>query len=201
MPYRTDLIMGAPGTGKGTQVENILRVYDDKYLVLASGEMLRAVVREGGPLARIVNENNARGTLTDDETMCRIFRDQLHRRAIGERILLLDGIPRTVEQATMLEEDIDVRNIYQLVHKSDELLIERAVGRAKEMIAQGKTPRVDDNPKTMRQRLIVYRDLTLPVIDYYRSLPNAPLIHEIDAERSKDDVWTQLYAAIRVRRV
>lgn len=193
--------MGAPGTGKGTQVENILHTYDDKYLVLASGEMLRAVVREGGPLARIVNDNNARGTLTDDETMCRVFRDQLHRRAISERILLLDGIPRTVEQAKMLQEDIDVHNIYQLVHKNDDLLIERAVGRAKEMIAQGKAPRVDDNPETMRQRLIVYRDLTLPVIDHYRSLPNAPLIHEIDAERTKAEVWEQLYAAIRARRV
>lgn len=164
-PYPAALIFGVPGAGKGTQGEILTRV--PGFFHLSSGVIFRKLdphSEEG----RIVREHSARGELAPDEITVRIFLNWLESQRAAERfrpheqLLLLDGIPRTVQQCRMLEKYIDVKLLLHFVCHDEEAMIDRIRRRA---VLEN---RIDDASETVtRKRFEVYHRDTAPLLAYY----------------------------------
>lgn len=164
-PYPAALVFGVPGAGKGTQGEILTRV--PGFFHLSSGVIFRKLDAHS-PDGKIVREHSARGELAPDDVTIRIFLNWLESQRAAERfrprehLLLLDGIPRNVQQCKMLESYIDVRMLLHLTCSDEEAMIERIRRRA------ALENRIDDaSDNVTRRRFEVYRQETEPVLQYY----------------------------------
>lgn len=177
MPDRYDalLLFGPPGAGKGTQGK-VLGATPGFYH-LSTGDMFRGLDRES-PLGREIGGYMSAGELVPDELTVRLFFDHLEGLTASgaytpaKDLLLLDGIPRSLEQASLLDDRVDVLAIVRLVAKNEDELVQRLRGRAL------KENRPDDAKEdVVRRRLEVYAAETRPVLGHY----DPSKIHEIDA--------------------
>ncbi|HEV7518141.1 MAG TPA: nucleoside monophosphate kinase, partial [Thermoanaerobaculia bacterium] len=150
------VLLGAPGSGKGTQGGVLSRRLG--IPAISTGEMLREAVTAGSELGLKVNGIMAAGSLVDDGTMAEVVRERLSRCGQGGGFLL-DGYPRTIPQAETLERILgeagEALDAVLLVEVPEEELVRRAVARRR-----GE----DDREEVVRQRLRVYREKTAPVI-------------------------------------
>ena len=180
--YRAVLLFGAPGVGKGTQGQRLARL--PQFIHLSTGDMFRSLDKNS-PLGKEVREFTERGELVPDELTIRIFRDAVQRLAesrqfnAGEDTLVLDGIPRNVNQCRILDNDIRVVRIIHLVSFDAEAMVARLKKRAQ---LEGRKDDADE--AVIRHRLDVYRRQTAPVLEYY---PQS-LVLEIDALGTPDEV-------------
>ncbi len=176
------LIMGPPGSGKGTQAA---RVAERRGLVhISTGDMLRSAVAAGTELGQRVKAVLDRGDLVSDELMLELVEERL-KEEDAQRGFLLDGFPRTVAQARGLlaalgEGGLDA---VVLLRVPDEELIRRALGRG----------RADDTEETIRHRLQVYLDQTRPVLaEFEGKLP----IREVDGVGDLAEITERIEAAL-----
>ena len=181
-------MLGPPGSGKGTQGERLA----DRYGVphLSSGELLRAHVRAGTELGRVVQDAMSRGDLIPDDLVIRMIADEV-LGPDGTGGFVLDGFPRTVPQATAAydlarQRGITLHAVVLLEIPYDEL-IERLVSRGEE---DGRT---DDNVDTIRHRIDVYQERTLPLVDYYQG---RDILLRVDASGTIDEVTAGINAAL-----
>jgi adenylate kinase len=175
MKYRTVLLFGAPGAGKGTQGKILGTI--PQFFHCACGDVFRNL-RTDNELGKIFVEYSSRGQLVPDDATVKLWRHSIDRTIAAGRFnperdtLILDGIPRNVPQAQMLQEAIDVRAIVNLVCPDLEQLVQRLQRRALH------ENRLDDaNLEVIRSRLVTYERQTKPVLDYY----GAEKIHAVDA--------------------
>ncbi|HIY70597.1 MAG TPA: adenylate kinase, partial [Candidatus Luteimonas excrementigallinarum] len=152
------VLLGAPGSGKGTQAARLKEQLGVPHI--STGDLLRAEVAAGSPLGLQAKEVMARGDLVSDDILLGMLEDRLARDDVREGFIL-DGYPRNLAQAAALGEllerlDQPFDAAVQL-EVDNELLIDRLAGRAK---AEG---RADDNPESVRKRLVVYDEQTAPV--------------------------------------
>lgn len=185
------IIMGAPGAGKGTQAARLVEKY--KIPQISTGDMFRAAVAEGTELGKEAASYMKAGKLVPDEVTIGIVRERLSKSDCA-RGFILDGFPRTVEQADALNEILDglgkkLTRVLNINVAAGEL-ISRAVGRriCKKCGAtyhvEYNAPRVagvcdecggelyqrgDDTAETMTNRLNVYVQSTRPLIEYYKA--------------------------------
>jgi adenylate kinase len=161
---RRILLLGAPGVGKGTQAVRLVRKLGIPQI--STGDMLRAAVAEKSPIGLEAQAYMERGDLVPDEVVIGVAEERL-RRADTEQGFILDGFPRTTAQARALDEILERlgRKLERcLVLDVDEAeLLERLRKRAQ---LEG---RKDDNVETVRARMVVFKEQTAPLIDYYRS--------------------------------
>ena len=176
--YKSVLLFGAPGAGKGTQ-GRVLKSLPGFYH-FSCGDVFRRIDRNS-ELGRIFFEYSSRGELVPDEVTIRMWAENLHAHAIlgnfkpNQDLLILDGIPRTVAQARMLDEYIDVQKILYMVCPDKKAMAERIRLRAI------KENRFDDaDEKVITHRFSVYEQETQPVLQHY---PPA-IIHEINSMNS-----------------
>ncbi len=175
--YRTYLIFGAPGSGKGTQGRVLGNL--PGFFHCACGDVFRSIdVRT--PIGQIFMDFSSRGDLVPDDVTV-----ELWKRAIATRMadnsfkpdmdaLVLDGIPRNLEQARLMEELIDVRQLFHLSCPDREEIVHRLKKRAL------KDNRLDDaNENVIRERLATYENETKPVLDFY----GPERIYPIDASQ------------------
>ncbi|QDT56517.1 Adenylate kinase [Caulifigura coniformis] len=164
-PYPAALVFGVPGAGKGTQGEILSRI--PGFFHLSSGVIFRkldAKSEEG----RIVREYSARGELAPDEVTMRIFKNWLEGQRAAERfrprehLLLLDGIPRNLAQCEMLKQICDVKLVIHLMCDDEEAMIDRIRRRA---VLENRPD--DASESVTRRRFEVYRQESLPVLNYY----------------------------------
>jgi adenylate kinase len=152
------IILGPPGVGKGTQ--SLLIAEKLGLIHLSTGEILRRAVEEKTPLGLQAKETLEHGKLVSDEIMVNIIRDEISKAGMKEKGFILDGFPRTLNQAVELEKifeelgynDIRIINIVA----DEEEIIERLIGRG----------RSDDNIEVIRHRLEVYLKQTAPIKVY-----------------------------------
>lgn len=190
MKYRTILLFGAPGAGKGTQGK-ILGTIPNLFHC-ACGDVFRNL-RIDNELGRTFLEYSSRGQLVPDEATIRLWKNSIQgSQQLGhfnpeKDTLVLDGIPRNPCQARMLEDSLDVRALIYLTCPDFSKLVERVQRRAL------RENRLDDaNLAIIRHRLETYEKDTKPVLDYY----GKELVHTIDSTKSPVNVLRDILEVI-----
>jgi adenylate kinase len=175
MKFKTLLLFGAPGSGKGTQGK-IMGMIPGFYHC-ACGDVFRSLDLSS-PLGKAFLDYSSRGQLVPDDITVELWWKQIEDMVTLGRLkpeidhLVLDGIPRNVQQALMLQDKLDVKRVFHLSCPDRSKLVERLKRRAL------KDNRLDDaNDETIRQRLAVYDEQSKPVLDFY----GQDLIVELDA--------------------
>lgn len=173
--YNTYLIFGAPGSGKGTQGRTLGSI--PRFFHCACGDVFRSLDTRT-PLGRAFLEYSSRGELVPDEISVELWKVRIEHSVEAHAFkpdidyLVLDGIPRNVGQAKLMEDVINVRKIFHLSCPDRDKLVARLKKRAL------KDNRLDDaNEAVIRKRLETYEKESKPVLDYY----GKDLIVEIDA--------------------
>jgi adenylate kinase len=179
------VLLGPPGSGKGTQSARLQDALG--FTPLATGDLLREAREAGTDVGRRAAEYMDRGELVPDDVIVAVVRDAI--AGLDGRPILLDGFPRTVAQADALERALaaDGRELTAavLIDVPDDVVVERISGRD-----QG---REDDRPETVRERLRVYHSETEPLVDYYAS---RGLLRRVDGARDPDAVHEAICAAL-----
>lgn len=156
------IVLGAPGSGKGTQGALLA----DRLGVpkIATGDLLRAAVRDRTPLGVEARSFMDRGLLVPDEIILGLIEEVL-RSPEAQDGVIMDGFPRTLAQAEAVEGLLADRGSridrVLLIDVPEDELVKRMLGRAR---AEGRS---DDTPETIRKRLAVYGEQTAPLIRYY----------------------------------
>ena len=176
--FRTVLIFGPPGSGKGTWGGLMGKI--PGVLHFASGDMFRSLSPES-ELGRMALESIRRGELVPDQQAIALWRDQMRNLVtVGsfnpeKHTLVLDGVPRTPAQAKEVDDDLDIRLILFLDAPNRDLLVQRLYGRA--LIEH----RVDDaNEEIIRRRFEVYDEQTNATLEHYPK----DLIKMVDVSQS-----------------
>ncbi|PHQ80992.1 MAG: adenylate kinase [Phycisphaera sp.] len=180
--FQTVLLFGAPGAGKGTQGAILGTI--PGFFHLSCGEVFRSLDIHS-KLGSIFYEYSSKGELVPDEITVEMWAENMNAQATlsifksHDDLLLLDGIPRNVTQAKLMEKYIQVLGIVHLVCKDKEAMIKRLRRRAL------KENRLDDaQENVIRRRWEIYEQETAPVLEYYP----ADLIVEVDAVGSPASV-------------
>ncbi len=211
------VLLGAPGSGKGTQAQRLIQHYGIPQI--STGDLLRAAVKAGTPLGRAADAIMQAGKLVDDATMLGIIRERL-AEPDARRGFILDGFPRTIAQAEgltkLLNEIGTPLNAVVLLDVNYDALFKRISGRRtcedcglvfnvhtapvpKPPPCGGKctTPRLkhrdDDKEETVATRLKVYDDQTKPLIQFYRE---RGLLRIVNAEGELRDVTQRLISVL-----
>jgi len=163
------ILLGPPGAGKGTQAQHLVAKYG--IVQLSTGDMLRAAVKAGTPVGLQAQEIMACGGLVPDDVVVRIVAQRIEEPD-ARKGFILDGFPRTVPQATALDRMLAEREIGLdaaiEIRVDEEALLKRIESRIAETLARGETLRDDDDPQVLHRRLAAYRELTAPLVAYYR---------------------------------
>jgi adenylate kinase len=210
------VLLGAPGSGKGTLASHLEAMLNLKHI--ASGDLFREHLNNRTPLGLRAEEYMTRGALVPDEVTIAMLRERLERPD-AQNGVLLDGFPRTMEQAIALSEMMEKlgRRIDAVVYLDvpDENLVDRLSGRL--ICRECQAPfhrttnpfrrcphdkcagehlyqRADDAPETVRARLATYHRQTEPVIDYYRLIG---LLVTVPGQGTVDEVKRAALTAVR----
>ena len=156
------ILGGAPGSGKGTLSDIIVKKYGLQYL--STGDVLRAEIASGSELGKDIDALISRGNLVPDAQMIKLLENYLDSLPADCKGVIFDGFPRTVEQARALTVMLASRDMdaYMLdLFATEDVIMTR-------LIRRGQTSgRPDDNYETIKKRLKIYNDTTKPISDYY----------------------------------
>jgi adenylate kinase len=162
------ILLGPPGSGKGTQAQRLVHRYG--IAQLSTGEMLRAAVAAGTLVGLKAKDIMASGGLVPDDIVIGIISDRLDQPDAAKGFIL-DGFPRTVPQAQALDELLKKKHMkldaVVELRVNESALLERVERRAAETRARGEEVRIDDTSEVLIKRLASYRQLTEPLIHYY----------------------------------
>ncbi|PIS02800.1 MAG: adenylate kinase [Chlamydiae bacterium CG10_big_fil_rev_8_21_14_0_10_42_34] len=189
-PYRTVLIFGPPGAGKGTLGKFLSSA--GNHFHLSSGDIFRGLAPES-PAGKLYHKYAGKGLLLPDEVTIQIWHHFVHgliatnRYFPSQQLLLLDGVPRTLQQAELLKKYIHVEKVIVLKIKHAEALIKRLQRRA--LIEK----RHDDmDPEILRTRMKVYTQETTKALTHY---PQS-LISEFDADQKPLEVLRDVLVSL-----
>ncbi len=162
------ILLGPPGSGKGTQAQRLIHRYG--IVQLSTGEMLRAAVAAQTHVGLKAKDIMASGGLVPDDVVIGIISDRLDQPDAANGFIL-DGFPRTVPQAEALDallkkKRLKLDAVIEL-RVNESALLERVERRAAETLARGEEVRVDDTAEVLIKRLASYRAMTEPLIHYY----------------------------------
>lgn len=188
--FRCVLFFGAPGTGKGTQGGILGRV--PGFYHLAVGDVFRSI-DINSPIGKEVHKYVSAGKLVPDELTIRIWRKALDAYIAlstykpWEDLLVLDGLPRNLEQSKLIEAELDVLCVVHLSCQDEEAMIKRIQRRA---IQQNRAD--DANEEVIRNRFKVYHEVSEPVLNFYSD----DIIHVVEASGSPAEVLRRVLDAV-----
>jgi len=210
------VLLGAPGAGKGTQADILCKQFN--LLHLASGDLFREALSKGTDLGKQAKAYMEKGLLVPDDITIKLIQEKINGLEKGQGVLL-DGFPRTLEQAKALDKNLKAQNKQvdrtALIDVSQEELLRRLSGRW--ICRQCQAPyhlqsappkitgrcdkcsgelyqRADDTIETVKKRLEVYSAQTSPLIDYYRQ---AGKLIEVKGEGEPRAVGKKLITALK----
>ena len=201
------LIMGLPGAGKGTQAAKIVEVFHVAHI--STGDMFRAAMANQTEMGVLAKSYIDKGELVPDEVTNGIVKERLAQDDIKETGFLLDGYPRTIEQAhaldkTLAELGIELEGVINIEVNPDSLLerlsgriIHRQTGETFHKVfnppvdykEEDYYQREDDKPETVKRRLDVNIAQGEPIIEFYRS---KGLVHDIQGNQDINDVFSDI---------
>lgn len=174
------ILLGAPGSGKGTQSEQLIKTHNLQHL--ATGDMLRAEIAAGSELGKKAKAIMDAGNLVSDDIVIGMIEKRLNDQGA-----LFDGFPRTIAQAealdTLLASKGQQVNYAILLDVDNEEIVTR-------MLARG---RADDNEETIRNRLKVFDKQTKPLIDYYAKQNK---LHKVKGSGSISEITARIEAVL-----
>jgi adenylate kinase len=162
------VLLGPPGVGKGTNAKYLSERL--KLTHISTGDMFRQAIKDQTVLGTQAKSFLDRGALVPDELTTQMVQERL-AKPDAKRGFLLDGYPRTLEQAKALDQFTTITAVV-LLEASKRIILERIKGRL-----ANDSSRTDDDPDIVKQRIAVYELQTTPLADYYR---NEGLLYEID---------------------
>jgi adenylate kinase len=188
------VLLGPPGAGKGTQAARLVAALRVPHL--SSGQLLREEVAAGTSVGRKVEKIMERGELVPDALMSEMIAEHIGQKE-AEGGFILDGYPRTVRQAEMLEGMLADRGkeLDAALHIAvdEAVLLDRVINRAGEAKRRGEAVRTDDDPEVFKRRMARYRAETAPLLAHYRKLGK---LKTVDGGLPIDRVTQQLLQAI-----
>jgi|SRR5207247_3185225 len=214
------ILLGPPGAGKGTQAERLVQDFDLPYY--ATGDILRSAVKEGTELGKEAKEYMDRGDLVPDDLIGRVIMERIDSPEAADGFIL-DGFPRNLHQAEVLEKALERRGreltAAMLIEVDDDDVIKRLSGR-RVCVKNGHNyhvdfdppkndavcdqdgsrlvQREDDKPETVKHRLDVYRDQTEPLIKRYEK---TSILRRFDGSRSQTEVHDHIRATLATLRL
>ena len=178
------ILCGAPGSGKGTQSEFIMKRYGLQHL--STGDVLRAEIASGSELGKQIDALISNGNLVPDEMMYGVIENYIANLPKHCKGTIFDGYPRTVAQAvafTSLLKKYHMEAIMIDLLVDEQLLIQRLLERGK------ISGRADDNLNTIRHRIAVYHNQTEPIAHYYLHHGNYRCVN---GNHNTEDVFLQI---------
>jgi adenylate kinase len=214
------ILLGPPGSGKGTQAERLQEDFRLPYY--ATGEILRAAVREGAELGNKAKAYMDRGDLVPDDVMVGVIADRISDAEAADGFIL-DGFPRTTAQAEALDAKMEElgRQLTAaiLIEVADSEVIRRLSGR-RTCVKEGHVfhieldppkndgicdicgarleIRADDQPEVVRNRLAQYHEKTEPLVSYYE---DRGILRRVDGSREPDEVNDRIRAMLATLRM
>lgn len=197
------ILLGAPGAGKGTQADKLVEKYGFPHI--STGDIFRKNIKERTDIGLLAKSYIDAGKLVPDEVTIKIVENRL-KESDCENGFLLDGFPRTVEQAKALDEITDVDYVVN-IDVPFEKLLKRITGRrvcpkcsssyhvdflnGEETCRCGEKliQRADDNEETVKQRISVYENQTAPLVEYYGKTGK---LLTVNGHKSVDEVFEEI---------
>jgi len=197
------IILGAPGAGKGTQAERIIKEYNLPHI--STGDIFRKNIKEGTPVGLKAKAYIDKGALVPDEVVIELVQGRL-AESDCKKGYLLDGFPRTIEQAKALDKITKIETVVNL-NVDLEKLMQRIVDRRVCKLCGGTFnvqsysknscnkcdgelyQRPDDTEETVKARLNVYQTQTAPLIDYYK---DKGVLKNVEGMGSIEDIFESI---------
>lgn len=183
------VIFGAPGSGKGTQSDLMIKKYGFNHI--STGDVLRNEIKNGTELGKTAKGYIDNGQLIPDELMINILASVYDSFGKEHKGVIFDGFPRTIPQAEALKTMLAERghNVAAMIELDvpEDKLVERLIKRGKE------SGRTDDNEETINKRLKVYTTQTAPLIEWYKK---KGLHHHINGYGELDRIFADICAVI-----
>lgn len=199
------MIAGAPAAGKGTQCANIVSKYG--LIHISVGDLLRAEVAAGTPAGKKAKSFMDSGALVPNEVVVEMVKNKLAEPEVASNGWLLDGYPRSGEQAEAIEAENIRPDVFLLINVPDKLLVDRVVGRRSDPetgeiyhltfkpppaeIVSRLVHRSDDTEEMVRNRLDTYHNHVDAVVGYYKDV-----MVEIEGDKSMEEVFASIEKAI-----
>ena len=197
------VLLGAPGAGKGTQATKIAERYGIVHI--STGDIFRKNLKEGTPVGLKAKAYIDAGKLVPDEVTCEIVAERLKEKDC-EKGFMLDGFPRNIAQAEMLEKICALDGVINIAVDLDKLMarltgrrvcaacgesfhVSTFTGKACSKCGGDVIQRADDTEETVGKRLGVYTEQTAPLIEFYNK---RGLLHNVDGMKAIDDVFAEI---------
>ena len=208
------ILLGSPGSGKGTQAKFIT----EKYAVpqISTGDMLRAAVRDGTPMGVEAKKVMDAGALVSDDIILGLIKERIAQPDCANGYLL-DGFPRTIAQAQGLEAmGVKIDHVIE-INVADEDIVERIAGRrvhspsgrtyhveyhppkdegVDDVTGEALIQRDDDKEETVRKRLCIYHEQTKPLVGYYSAAEQPAKFNSISGVGTVEEITSKVFAIL-----
>lgn len=182
------VLLGPPGSGKGTQSKFL--VENHNFIQLSTGDLLREkVTNKDSPLGKEISEIMNSGDLVPDNIVIQLIVEKISQ--LKEKKVIFDGFPRNLNQAIVLDQSLDKISISLdkaiFINVDYKILKDRISARISETTIEDR--RLDDNLDTLMKRIEVYKSNTFPIVEYYKK---KGILDEVNGMTSIDDVSEQI---------